>query len=261
MKLRTKTKAAIILLNSNYLVVCLLFLLCFYLISNYDFFELRTSYYLKKDKQLTWGQVDKKWALNGSKDDHGTLRFGYNFSFLTEDMGRFKGTSYSYYDGLKKSDSVRVEYVPWAPSYSRITRFDIIEKSNTTLYVSGIFFLSTILFFLYSLYRRLVLISLLKKGQIVPVQFHFADHIDWLIPDFNDWSSEWSWRDHVTKMTYSYKLEGEKKQQFGIIRFKLDKLYLPSHLGITRINKRPLLLTFLPKSVLKLIAEDNKSSN
>lgn len=258
MQLRTKTKAAIILLNINYLVACLLFLLCFYLISNYDFFELRASYYLKKDKQVTWGQIDKKWELNGSKDDYGTLRYGYNFSFPVEDMGRFNGTSYSYYDGLKKSDSVRIEYVPWAPSYSRITRFDIIEKSDTTLYVSGSFFIATLLYLLYSIYCRTVLISYLKRGQIIPIEFHFADHIDWLIPDFDSW--DWSWRDHVAKMTYSYQIPGEKKCQFAIIRLKRDKFYLPSHLGITRKKKRPLLLTFLPKSVIKLITEDNEIS-
>lgn len=246
MILSIKTKAKILLIHNNYLIVLSLILVSIFIISNYDFFELRSAYYLKTESKTTKGIITKKWVSSGENDP---LRMAYDFSFYLENQGEFSGTSYSKFDKFNSGDTVYIDYIPWGPSYGRIQRFEVIEKSTTTLWISGFIFLSSLTLLLFSFFDRLLLVKELRNGQIVKIDFSFVESPDWLIKRYNSLEDDWDLNDLLRKYTFSYQLTGEKKQTFSFIGIVKEKYKSKDQFGLIRKRKRPRLLTLLPETL------------
>jgi len=251
MELSLKNKFKTLFLHINYLVSILMVLIAFYIISNYDFFELRTAYYLKHSDSTTRGVITKKWVTS----DSGPLRMAYDFTFNVDTLGEFRGTSYSEFDKFNERDSVNIEYVIWAPSYAKIQRFESIEKSSTTLWVSGFISTCALLLFLYSLFDRFLLINELKEGQIIKIDFSFVQSPEWFIEKLDSAEEDWALSYFIKKYTFSYQLKGEKRQAFSFIDFVHEKYKSKDQFGIIRKGKRPRLFILLPKTVRNSIID------
>ncbi|MBO3699602.1 hypothetical protein [Roseivirga sp. E12] len=257
MKLSLKSKLKILFIHTNYLVAISMIFIAVFIISNYDFFELRSAYYLKSESETTKGVITKKWVANDQYD----FKMAYDFSFRLDDFGEFTGTSYSKFDKFSKGDTIYIDYVPWGPSYSKIQRFELIEKSTATLWISGFLCLFSLILFLYSFFDRLSLIKELKHGQIIKIEFDFVSSPDWFIKKIYSPEDGWELNDFFRKYTFSYQLAGEKRQVFSLVRFSREKYKSKNQFGLTRKNKRPRLLVLLPKTILNSFLKQSGHEN
>lgn len=165
-----KTKFGVFFFDYNHLILVFMFFMGYVIINRYDPFELRSDYYLSKDKARVQGVLSKKWEAE-TTSEHDVIKLGYDFSFVLPDRGTFKGTSYSKFNKFNEGDSVLIEYVPDAPSYSRIIRFDVIAHSKLALRISLTLFTVGFLWFLASIVKFSRRLSLLKSGELKKVKF------------------------------------------------------------------------------------------
>lgn len=248
-KISFTTKLLVFLFDYNHLMLIMMVFWAYVFLHKYDPFELRTEYYLSKSYKKVWGVLNQKWETEHATSN-GLYKLGYDFSFILPERGTFKGTSYSKFDKFHEGDSVTIEYVPHAPSYARIIKFDVLSRSKLSLWIGLTFIISGLLWFLGSVIKFSRRLKLLKNGELRKVKFVDYQPIKSIIP-ISDFSSE---RYNTCFRKYYYRGQKKKEYYYHTSLLRGDRLMEEEQFVLTA-NENTILLNRFPQKVTNLILE------
>jgi hypothetical protein len=126
------------------------------------------SKYEEEETILSNGILTEIIETSSIVNDQRIYQYNYSFNF---DGNTLHGSSYAYLVDVNVQDTVSIEVIANLPSISRIKGMRNGAFSAEFLYVFPIIFIIGLVLIVYSIYRNLLLLRVLKNGfEIVPAE-------------------------------------------------------------------------------------------